>query len=136
MRRAELGEMQGLLVQLGERLGYHVISQEGGLVVWEDGLETALAFFVQASAVMERVLHGNRYAAEKTVLVLPGGRAGLLAYKLRRDPYLQEQTAGWRFLKFRHLRQLSEAALVSRETWEEQLGSDPIEQASGQMVLF
>ena len=168
LRRAEIGELQKLLVKLGKRLDFHVLRQEGGLVIWEQGLpprpstlpgrsagvlrdggalvlpppggalvlETALAFFVQASAVTERVLRESEYPAEKTVLVIPGGRAGLLAYKLRRDPYLSERTQGWRFLKFRHLRQLSEAALLSREGWDAQLASDPIESSSGQMLMF
>jgi hypothetical protein len=135
-RRAEIGELQKLLLKLGKRLDFHVLRQEGGLVVWEQGLDTALAFFVQASAVTERVLRESEYPAEKTVLVIPGGRAGLLAYKLRRDPYLSERIQGWRFLKFRHLRQLSEAALLSRESWDEQLVSDPIESSSGQMLMF
>jgi hypothetical protein len=135
-RRAEIAELQKLLLKLGKRLDFHVLRQEGGLVVWEQGLDTALAFFVQASAVTERVLRESKYPAEKTVLVIPGGRAGLLAYKLRRDPYLSERIQGWRFLKFRHLRQLSEAALLSRESWDEQLVSDPIESSSGQMLMF
>jgi hypothetical protein len=135
-RRVEIEEMLDLIKGLGQRLEYHVIRQEGNLVVWEDALETAAAFFVQASAVLERALRINTYPPEKTVLVIPGGRAGLMAYKLRRDPYLAERTRDWRFVKFRHLRQLSETALLSRETWDEQLSMDPIEQASGQMVLF
>jgi hypothetical protein len=125
-----------MLEDLGQRLEYHVLPQDGGLVVWEDGLETATAFFVQASAVLERVLRVNKYPSEKTILLIPGGRAGLLAYKLRRDPYLNEQTQGWRFLKFRHLRKLNETPGLSRETWEQELDADPIEQSRGQMMLL
>jgi len=135
-RRAEMGDLQTLLEEMGKRLDYHVLRQEGGLVIWESELDTATVFFVQASAVTERVLRSSKYPPGKTVLVIPGGRAGLMAYKLRRDPYLNERLHGWRYLKFRHLRQMGEAALLSRDTWEEQLTNDPIESAGGQMLMF
>jgi hypothetical protein len=135
-RRAEAEEILALVERLGQRLEYHVLRQDGGPVTWEEDFETVAAFFIQSSSVLERVLRLNKYPPEKTILVIPGGRAGLLAYKLRRDPYLSGRTQGWRFVKFRHLRQLNETALLSRETWQEQLSADPIEQASGQMLLF
>ena len=51
------------------------------------------------------------------MVVLPGGRAGLLAYKLRRDPHLRQKAEGCNFLKFRNLRQIAEIQLLTRETW-------------------
>jgi hypothetical protein len=135
-RRGEMQAIMQMLEDLGERLEYHVLVQDGNLVVWEDGLDTFAAFFVQASAVLERVLRVNKYPSEKTVLVIPGGRAGLLAYKLRRDPYLGDRTQGWHFLKFRHLRHLIGSVELSRETWEQHLDADPIEQPKRQPGLF
>lgn len=135
-RRAEVAEISSLVEGVGKRLDYDVLRQDDGPVLWQDDLETVAFFFVQASAVLERVLRLNKYPPDKTILVIPGGRAGLLAYKLRRDPYLSGRTQDWRFVKFRHLRQLGETALLSRETWQEQLSADPIEQTSGQMLLF
>ncbi len=43
----------------------------------------------------------------KSFLILPGGRAGLLAYKLERDPALRSMAERWRIVKFRHLRRLA-----------------------------
>jgi hypothetical protein len=69
------------------------------------------------------------------VLVLPGGRAGLLAYKLERDPDLKSLAEPWRMVKFRALRRLSGMTDLNRERFEEELAGDPIE-APEQMKLF
>jgi hypothetical protein len=38
--------------------------------------------------------------------------------------------------KYRLWRALAEASILTRETFEEQLSSDPIERARGQMIMF
>jgi hypothetical protein len=49
-----------------------------------------------------------------------------LGYKLRRDPRLNEAyQKGWRLLKFRHLRYLSEYPHLSVGQWEDLLNGDP-----------
>jgi hypothetical protein len=65
-----------------------------------------------------------------------GGRAGLLAAKLRRDPALQSLwDKGWRVLKFRQLRHLAESEGMDREQWEKELSGDP-PKAPEQMRMF
>jgi hypothetical protein len=59
-------------------------------------------------------------------VVLPGGRAGLLSYKLKRDPRLEQAFQGWRVLKFRHLRRLSEWTDLNLNTWNDLLDADPL----------
>jgi hypothetical protein len=135
-RRAELEQMTGLIQAIGERLGYKVEFPELNVCVWLEKKKVARAFYLLASAVTGRILAANRYPLEKCVLVLPGGRAGLLAYKESRDPRLRERLEGWTILKFRLLRSLADIPVLNRQTFEEQLISDPVEQTQGQMMMF
>ena len=73
---------------------------------------------------------------KNALLVLPGGRAGLLAYKETRDPRLRKRLDGWHIVKFRLLRALADIPVLNRQTFEEQLISDPVEQSQGQMMMF
>ena len=82
------------------------------------------------------ILDSNEYPFKSCLLVLPGGRAGLLAYKKNRDPRLRKRLEAWNILKFRLLRSLADIPVLNRQTFEEQLISDPVEQAQGQMMMF
>jgi hypothetical protein len=78
----------------------------------------------------------NLAPPDRCLLVLPGGRASLLAAKLRRDPALQsEWDKGWRVLKFRQLRHLAQTEGLDREGWEKELSGDPLEPPE-QMRMF
>jgi hypothetical protein len=68
-------------------------------------------------------------------LILPGGRAGLLAYKLECDPGLRSIAGHWRILKFRHLRRLAGMNGITRAQFDQEFSSDPIEPPE-QMELF
>lgn len=136
IRRTDMEEAQKLLEMLGGRMNYTVSRADPNLVLWSEEDSPAWTFYVIASAVAGKVLSGNRQRPERTVVVLPGGRAGLLAYKLRRDPNLRERAEGCHFLKFRNLRQIAEIQLLTRETWAEAVRGDPIEGATAQMMMF
>ena len=85
------------------------------------------AFHTTATSIVSRYLYQPApLAPERCVVVLPGGRASLLAFKLRRDPHLAETAArGWHFLKFRHLRQIHSNPSLTLEMWQEMLDADP-----------
>jgi hypothetical protein len=75
----------------------------------------------------------------RLVVVIPGGRAGLIDYKLERDPRLRAAvTQGeWMFLKFRHVRRLLEEPMLDRADLHTVLSRDPIvEQSSAQLPLL
>ncbi len=135
-RRADLMAIADRIETIGRRLRYPSCRPGENILLWKEGDEVTYAFYVLASAVIGRVLSDNPYPPERSLIVLPGGRAGLLAYKLRRDPALAARARGYRFVKFRLLRALAEIPLLSRQTWEEQLASDPIEHAGDQLMLF
>jgi hypothetical protein len=61
---------------------------------------------------------------------MPGGRASLVEFKLRRDPRLRAAmlAGGWQVLKFRHVRRMAGDAGLTRTTLEPALGADPLEE--------
>jgi hypothetical protein len=136
-RRADLEGAAVSLAALAATLGFNLERKESPhrLILWQDAGQTVYAFYLLASAMAGRILRQNSYPAERSLLVLPGGRSGLLAYKLDRDPGLRYLAEGWRILKFRNLRRLAGITGLSRERFEKELGGDPIEPPE-QMKLF
>ncbi len=131
-RKADLFAVRQLLARLAGRLGYQM--QGDVPLIWWGGrsitgsLNEIYRFYPIASSIISRyVLKETLIVPHRYVLVIPGSRAALLAYKLNRDPRLAEAVAkGWRFLKFRYLRQLAERADLTTALWEELLDGDPI----------
>ncbi|HTX91349.1 MAG TPA: hypothetical protein VMC09_09035 [Anaerolineales bacterium] len=136
-RRTDLETAAQVLSGLASRLGYTCLREESPqrMVLWQEAGQAVYAFHLVASALTSRLLRGNPYPADKSVLVLPGGRAGLLAYKLDRDPVLYSLAEPWRLVKFRHLRRLTELTTLNRDRFAKELSNDPIE-APEQMKLF
>jgi len=128
-RRGDLESAAQALIAIASRLGYHAVQQDEPqrLILWQEGSRTAYAFYLLASAVVGRILRQNPDPAGNSLLVMPGGRASLLSYKLQRDPTLKKTAEPWRTIKFRTLRRLAETTPLTRETWEKELASDPIE---------
>jgi len=136
-RRGDLETAAQGLAALGSRLGYTLQREERNLRLmnWLEDGQTVCAFYLLASAVVGRLLRQNPTPAVKSFLILPGGRAGLLAYKLERDPGLRSIAEQWRIVKFRHLRRLAGLDGLTREQFEKEFSSDPIEPPE-QMKLF
>jgi hypothetical protein len=146
-RKRDLDEAYETLQKLGTRLGYRIQDQPpipGGsktTLMWVDAFgQPCYAFFPIASAVLGEIMLQRALPAPNSTIVLPGGRANLVAYKLRCDPRLgklcSSTSGGWRFLKFRHLRWLYENPLLSRENLEEQLALDPLTYSTPQLRLL
>jgi hypothetical protein len=136
VRRAELERMTGLIEMIGERLDYVTRQVDKSVLVWEQDGQPQRYFYLLASAIVGRILSISQSSPQNSLIVLPGGRASLLAYKRQRDPALRKLTEPWRFVKFRLLRTLAEIPLLTRQTWDEQIASDPIEQVKGQLMMF
>jgi hypothetical protein len=136
-RLADLENAEQALTALADRLGITIQRQESPyrMILWKDSGEIVYAFYLLASTVTGRILRQNPYLPERSLLVLPGGRAGLLAYKLERDPDLRIAAMRWHIIKFRALRRLLEITGLNRERFEKELTEDPIEPLE-QMKLF
>ncbi len=131
-RRDELKTMYSLIETIGGRLGY-VTRREDKTLHWEENGISTRTFYVLASALLTRALLNS---APNTVIVIPGGRAALAAYKQERDPSLAAQMKKHRLVKYRLLRSLLDLPILTRETFEEQIASDPVEKSAGQMMMF
>jgi len=136
-RLADLESAAQNLATLAARLGYSLLREDKNQ--WSlDWLENGLSIFkfhLQASAVVESLLRHDPNPPVPGFLILPGGRAGLLAYKLERDPDLRRIAGHWRILKFRHLRQLAGMNDLTRALFDHEFSADPIEPPE-QMKLF
>jgi len=131
-RREEMKAIFALLEEIGKRLKYKS-KLEDKVVTWFESGKPIRKFHVLASALIDRALE---QADEKTVIVIPGGRAALAAYKQDRDPSLKERLRKHNLTKYRLLRSVLELPILTRETFEEQIASDPVEKAEGQMMMF
>lgn len=131
-RREEMKAIFALLEEIGKRLKYKS-KLEDKVVTWFENGKPIRKFHVLASALIHRTLE---QANEKTVIVIPGGRAALAAYKQDRDPSLKERLRKHNLTKYRLLRSVLELPILTRETFEEQITSDPVEKAEGQMMMF
>ncbi len=134
-RRAELDHMAALIDSIGKRLKYRTERQDK-LLFWEEKGNVVRVFSMLASALIGRAIAEASYPPEQTLLVIPGGRAALVAFKAQRDPILAERLKNYRLVKYRLLRALAKVPILTRETFEEQIASDPIEQTKGQMMMF
>ena len=131
-RRNEMNHMFSFLETLGERLNY-ITKREDKVLLWQEKNITVRRFHVLASALINRALES---ADDQTVIVIPGGRAALVAYKQGRDPSLKARLKRHPLVKYRLLRSLLEVKVLTRETFEEQIISDPVEASKGQMIMF
>jgi DNA-directed RNA polymerase subunit M/transcription elongation factor TFIIS len=134
-RREELNKVMALIDSIGGRLKYKIKRQDK-LLIWEENGKVVRVFSVLASALIGRAVAELSYPPEHTLLVIPGGRAALVAYKAQRDPALAERLKNYRLVKYRLVRALAQVPVLTRETFEEQITSDPIEQIKGQMMMF
>ena len=134
-RRNERDTIIPMLDLVGKRLGYSTSLADKNHV-WEENNSIQFVFYVLASALVGRAMDETPYSPEQTMLVIPGGRASLIAYKAGRDPALAARLKNYRLLKYRLLRAMLEVPVLTRETFEEQIVSDPLEKSKSQMMMF
>ncbi len=139
-RQAERQIMIGHLLRLGHRLGYRAETWAPFDVAWFQEKQVQAVFVIVWQATLGRVLALSSHAPDtEKYLVIPGGRAALLSYKLAHNPVWQHQVneARWQFIKYRHVRQLVEQPEVDRYALQAIVGLDPIvEQEQVQIPLF
>jgi hypothetical protein len=153
-RQAEMETTEKMLSQLANRLGYSInplalgstdlLSGHRTITTWSDQQGSlCFVFSIISSAAIGEIIRQKVDLAPSSkhglhqVIVLPGGRANLLAYKLNKDARLRnELKQGWIFLKYRHLRRLLENPLLTVDNLVEQLGLDPLTYTATQIRLF
>ncbi|MCX7682909.1 MAG: hypothetical protein N2508_13255, partial [Anaerolineae bacterium] len=140
-RAEEIKALHNELLKLGRRLGFTARRGRGWEVRWLDGTEEVYRFTLSATASLGRYLLAGQPtgAVAQRCLVLPGGRARLVNFRLQRDARLTQalESGQWQFLKFRHLRHLLAEKELDRHILKSTLGLDPlVEQEAAQMPLF
>jgi hypothetical protein len=96
------------------------------VVRWKAALSDVLALDIGAPGV-------------QPYLLIPGGRSALVSHKLSRNPLWQRMAdeAGWRFIKYRHVRQLVDQPDINEYALQTIIGLDPIvEKEQAQLSLF
>jgi hypothetical protein len=136
-RRAGLAEMRALVQAVGQTLG-RATTEAGGLLEWAPAAGSSTTFAVLASSIISRYVFTPAATPPPAlrVIVLPGSRARLLSYKLRRDPRLADAARGWRLLKFRQLRRIAAQPALTPDIWEAMLEEDPLSEEATQRGLF
>lgn len=139
-RDAEREEVAGQLLALGERMGYRAAPHPPFDLAWFDGKKLQALFVVRwQAAVHEALSLGGRPGAAQRYLVIPGGRAALVGEKLERNPLWQRavEEGGWRFIKYRHVRQLAGQPEIDEYVLRTVVGLDPVAEREGaQLRLF
>ncbi len=141
-RRGDLKRIAAALEALGRRLGARVArggAETAPAVRWQPAGEARpLVFHVIASALAGRVIRQAETDSAQRWIVLPGSRARLLTWKIRRDPALAEaiRAGGWNFLKFRHVRRLAAAQDLTWERVQARLQLDPFTEDGPQLPLW
>jgi hypothetical protein len=137
--QARKNDLQQIIEALEEMASNLRMRQEGiQPVLWlnEKGNVT-FAWYVIASAIISKPVFTNPYPPQKSIAVLPGGRANLVAYKIQRDPRLKQAIDdGWRFVKFRQIRWLAENPVGNQDAFESLLAQDSPTYESPQLRLF
>ena len=135
-RRADLASVQKNLVQLAKLLNYK--SEGENPILWSlsDG-QPVFMFFLLASSIISRfVLAPQPLPFERCVLVFPASRSNLITSKLGRDPRLAA-SAGWHFLKYRTLLEITERETLTQEQFLALLDSDPpFDEEGEQLRMF
>lgn len=137
-RRRDLEEIMSLLSDLGSTLSLNVNTMDDNHILWKDGRGNLyLAFTILTSAVFAPNVLPQSFPTRQHIIVVPGSRANLITYKLKRDPRLKQvQEEGLRFLKYRHLRRLASDNQLTRTKFTQQLSLDPLERLDPQMPLL
>jgi hypothetical protein len=139
-REVERLEVIDHLLLLGQRLGFRAEPRAPFDAAWSKGRRVQAAFCVRWQAFVDEplALAGQLHGASP-YLVIPGGRAALLSYKLAHNPLWQQavRDQGWRFIKYRHVRELLAQPDVDEYALQTIVGLDPIvEKERAQLALF
>lgn len=154
-RQSEMEIIEEMLFRLADQLGYSAnqnadspipdsLTEARTASVWKDpdGFPCYAFSIIYSAAIGEIIARKGALAPKphqgfRHVIVLPGGRANLVAYKLRKDPRLKiEIDQGWILLKYRHLRRLIENPLLTPENLAEQIELDPLTYTDTQIRLL
>ena len=136
-RHADIRSIKQSLSNIARILDYRSTGDDP--ILWFDAPDTdpLFGFHVFSSAILSRHTGEIKQNARYRILVIPGSRANLIAYKVQRNPLLKRMLQeNFLIVKFRVVRDLEINPLLSRELFLEQIQVDPPEFQSSQLALF
>ena len=137
-RNIDLKAMTDLTYILGAKLKYNTHIAGEHRFQWIDAMnQPRYTIYLTASALLGKILASKHNKNIKPLIIIPGGRANLVSYKLDHDPFLRQQLEiGWKLIKFRHWRHLAENSSLSHINFDAQLLLDPFERKDPQFQLL
>ncbi|MBC8509500.1 MAG: hypothetical protein ISR58_18310 [Anaerolineales bacterium] len=139
-RRQDLAEIKVLLPELGANLGLTTeqVTDDPLAFQWYGQNNVPFAtLYLTASAVIGKIINAKLQPQGKALIMLPGGRANIVAYKLNNNPILREEvSANWEFIKFRHLHYLVGNPMLTIDNLDEQIALDPLTYSEPQIRLL
>lgn len=144
-RQDDLANAKKYIRLIGDRLriqseSYQMDSQNDE-IIWIDKIgELDYWFYPIITAALGEIVIFGKQPPRRGFIIIPGSRANIMIYKLRRDPRLSRAfnpTQGsWRFLKFRHLRSLVDNPLLTRENIDQLFSLDPLTYSTPQLRMI
>lgn len=137
VRQADIRDIKESLAFIAQSLAFQARGDDP--ILWFDDPQknAVFSFHVFSSAIISRHTLNTDPIAQHKILVLPGSRANLLAYKVQRNPILKKMLSeNYLVVKFRLVRDLKANPLLSRELFKEQIKVDPPEYQNSQLALF
>lgn len=136
-RRADIQEIEKSLLKIAQRLNYRPAGRAPMLWYNQDQRTPQFGFHLFSTAMISQKIKGQAFQAATNILILPGSRANLLAFKKRRDPVLSDLLdQNFQIVKFRLIRGMEANPLLTRQLFTEQIRSDPPEYRTSQLALF
>jgi len=161
-RKRDLSQVSRLIEQIGSLLEYKTTTyknypgnltlgsqfKEPLILIWNDNAnQKQYIFYIITTAIFGMItlpeilgIHNTSDELAKIpnkVILIPGGRAGLVGYKINRDIRFGDLLeTDWIFLKFRHLRRLADYRLLTRSKFAQNLTLDPLANTDPQMTFF
>lgn len=135
-RQADLDEIAALLTRMAAALGWQASGRSP--LLWQDASgRLVAAWHGITSGLIAEVLTRREYPPAQSFIVLPGGRANIVAFKLQHAPLLRQAVEeGWRFVKYRQVRQLAVNPLLDRASWQALLAEDSLTYDAPQLRFF
>jgi len=136
-RKADKNLIVKSLKQIAHSLGF-MVSGEDSLDWFDEAYpQPAYHFDILTSAILSPYIAPSQTPAKNNIIVIPGSRANLLAFKKQRDPILKAKLdQNYFIIKYRLVRDLEINPLLSRELLKEQILTDPPEYHDTQLALF
>lgn len=136
-RSKDIKSIKEIIEKIAQKLKFKRQLSEEAIYYLDEHDHEVYTFFVTGSAMFSNTIQRYRGLTGKKLIVLPGSRANLISYKLRRDPSLQALLSDdWHFVKFRLLRNISDNPLLNPELFASQILGDPPEYRASQLALF